>query len=106
VTAATQNADTNGVSIDVRRVDLRVEQVLSSGDDRGSPPILVANLLRPLLLDLAKAIPSAPSHLLAGGLLIEEVDEIVCVYAERHGLRERERRECGDWAAVWLQASL
>jgi ribosomal protein L11 methyltransferase len=106
VTAATQNADANGVSIDVRRVDLRVEQVLCSGDDRGSPPILVANLLRPLLLDLAKAIPSAPSHLLAGGLLIEEVDEIACAYAERHGLCERERRECGDWAAVWLQASL
>ena len=47
----------------------------------------------------------APAHLLAGGLLSEEVDEIVGAFAERFGLRERERRESGEWAAVWLSAA-
>ena len=65
----------------------------------------VANLLRPLLLELARRIATrAPAHLIAGGLLREEVDEVVgCVYCRAScGLRERERREGGEWAAVWL----
>jgi ribosomal protein L11 methyltransferase len=104
VKAAAENASANGVSIDVRHLDLRSEPIpLSSA--RGSPTVVVANLLRPLLLDLARTIPSAPSHLLAGGLLVGEVEEIVSAYAERHGLRERERCESGEWAAVWLVGS-
>ena len=104
VRAAGQNASDNGVNIDVRRLDVRVEPVPLSSDDRGLPTVVVANLLRPLLLDLAQTIPSAPSHLLASGLLIDEVDEIVDAYAGRLGLRERERRGSGEWGAVWLQA--
>lgn len=104
VKAAAQNASANHVNVYVRRLDLRVEPIALLSDGRRSSSVVVANLLRPLLLDLAKAISSVPSHLLAGGLLIDEVDEIVDVYAERHGLRERERRQSGEWAAVWLQA--
>ena len=105
VRATAQNASVNGVDIDVRRLDLRSEPIpLMDGDREPRTVVVVANLLRPLLLDLASAMPSAPSHLLAGGLLIGEVDEIVSAYATRHGLRERERCESGEWAAVWLQA--
>jgi len=103
VKAAAQNASANSVSVEIRRLDLRVETIPLSGDDRQSPTVVVANLLRPLLLDLAVAIPSVPSHLLAGGLLIEQVDEVVHAFAERCGLRERERHESGEWAAVWLE---
>ena len=110
VHAAAENARVNDVSIDVRRLDLRTDPLPLVSEGTGvSPawerqPVVVANLLRPLLLDLAKVIPCAPSHLLAGGLLVGEVAEIVDVYAERHGLHERQRRERGEWAAVWLQA--
>ncbi len=104
VRAATVNAGVNGVGIDIRRLDLRVSPIPMSGDDRKSPTVLIANLLRPLLLELASALPSAPAHILAGGLLKGEVEEIVRAYAERFGMCERERRESGDWAAVWLQA--
>jgi ribosomal protein L11 methyltransferase len=103
VRAAAQNASVNGVRVEVRRLDLRVETVTLSSDDRQGPSVVVANLLRPLLLDLATAMPSAPSHLLAGGVLVEQVDEVVCVFAERCGLRERQRRGHGEWAAVWLE---
>jgi ribosomal protein L11 methyltransferase len=102
VRAAMQNAEANGVRIEVARVDLRSDQLPVEDPER--PTVLLANLLRPLLLDLAVALPAAPSHLLAGGLLRGEVAEIVDAYGERWGMRERERRESGDWAAVWLQA--
>lgn len=103
VKAAILNASANAVSIDIRRLDLRIEQVPLLSEGRGGRTVVVANLLRPLLLDLAKAMGSAPSHLLAGGLLIDEVDEVVGAYSERLGLCERERRESGEWAAVWMQ---
>ena len=47
-------------------------------------------------------MPCAPAHLLAAGLLKEQADEIAFAFGERFGLRERERRESGEWAAVWL----
>ncbi len=47
-------------------------------------------------------MPRAPAHLLAGGLLREQVDEVVGAFAERLGMHERERRERGEWAVVWL----
>jgi ribosomal protein L11 methyltransferase len=106
VLAAAENAAVNGVLIETRRFDLRSESLPwmePDGDRRGSPVIL-ANLLRPLLLELSRTIPSAPPHLIASGLLREEVDEVVAAFAGRLGLRERERRAGGEWAAVWLSA--
>ncbi len=67
--------------------------------------MVVANLLRPLLLDLARAMPCAPAHLLAGGLLREQVDEVVRSVRRTLGMRERERREREEWAVVWLTAA-
>jgi ribosomal protein L11 methyltransferase len=70
-------------------------------DGRTGSLVVTANLLRPLLLDLARAMPRAPAHLLAGGLLREQVDEVVEAFGEL-GMHERERRERGEWAVVWL----
>ncbi len=103
VRAAALNAGVNGADVEIRRLDLRVSPIPMPGGTQ-SPTVLVANLLRPLLLELAGALSSAPAHMLAGGLLKGEVQEVVYAYAERFGMRERERRESGDWAAVWLQA--
>jgi ribosomal protein L11 methyltransferase len=106
VEAAFANASVNGVEIEVRRFDLRREVLpWTSGADAGEyPAVVLANLLRPLLLELAASMPATPSHLLAGGLLRHEIDEVAGAFAERLGLRERERRERGEWAAVWLSA--
>ena len=70
----------------------------------GGTTVVLANLLRPLLLELARTMPCAPGHLLAGGLLGEEVDEVAGAFGDRFGLRERNRRARGEWAAVWLAA--
>ena len=64
--------------------------------------VVLANLLRPLLLELARKMPSPPAHLLAGGLLKDEVDEIANAFEQGLGLCERSRRDSGEWAAVWL----
>jgi ribosomal protein L11 methyltransferase len=66
--------------------------------------VVVANLLRPLLLKLSRTMTRAPAHIIAGGLLVEQTDEIVTAFADRLGLRERERRGSGEWGAVWLVA--
>lgn len=106
VEAARQNAAENGVEIEVARFDLRTQAlpwIDAAQRPRGSL-VVVANLLRPLLSELAGSMPRAPAHLIAGGLLTEEVDEIAGAFEQRLGLRERERRERGEWAAVWLTA--
>jgi ribosomal protein L11 methyltransferase len=104
VHAARENAAVNGVELEVRRFELRTQALpwLAGEDASSRPPVVLANLLRPLLLELAGTMPRVPAHLIAGGLLREEVDEVASAFAERVGLRERERRASGEWAAVWL----
>jgi ribosomal protein L11 methyltransferase len=104
VVAARENAACNAVDVEVRHFDLRSEPLPWIGTG-GSPPgsvVVVANLLRPLLLELEQKLMRRPAHLLAGGLLREEVDELAAVFAERLGMRELQRRESGEWAAVWM----
>jgi ribosomal protein L11 methyltransferase len=105
VAAASENAAVNDVEIEVRRFDLRTQELPwfgAAGDRPRGELVVTANLLRPLLLELASAAPCAPAQLIAGGLLREEVDEIAAAFAALHAMRERERRESGEWAAVWL----
>jgi ribosomal protein L11 methyltransferase len=61
-------------------------------------PVVVANLTRALLLDVATVIDRPPRLLIASGLLVADVDEIVRAF----GMREQERRTQGEWAAVVL----
>lgn len=110
VRAIADNAARNGVQIEARRFDLRHE-ALPLVDSKPAPVVL-ANLLRPLLLDLAGTMstsggPTAPTRLdlIASGLLREQADEIALAFARRLGLRERERRERGEWAALWLTSA-
>jgi ribosomal protein L11 methyltransferase len=98
VDAAAENAAANGVSIDVRRHDLRVDPVESAST-------VVANLLRPLLLTWASRLAGAPEpveRVIAGGLLIGEADEVAGAF-EAVGLVEAARRVSGDWAALLLR---
>lgn len=102
VVAAIENAAVNSVAIEVRLFDLRREPLPDMGSEPTAPTTMLANLLRPLLLDLATAIDSPPRDLILSGLLCAEVDEVTRAFTGRLGLREHERRESGDWAAAWL----
>jgi ribosomal protein L11 methyltransferase len=98
VEAAAENAIANDVDIDVRRADLRVDQLSLGG------ATVAANLLGPLLKELARRTGERgelPSVLLASGLLLGEADGVAAAFTSA-GLTEIERRARGDWAALLL----
>lgn len=95
VEATRANARVNGVpAIAVERVDLRRAEGPSA-------PTVVANLVRPLLLDVAAVMTRPPRRLIVSGLLRGEAGAVAAAFA-RHGLREADRRDGGDWTALLL----
>ncbi len=122
VLAAAENAQVNSAAVAAERFDLRREPLpwLGPGslDPPASPPagtswpppppgetVVLANLLRPLLIELSGALRQAPAAIIAGGMLAGELDEIAGVFAEQHAMSERRRRTEGDWGALWLAAT-
>ena len=101
VRATAENARANGVEVAVERFDL------IRGGPAPTAPLVLANLLRPLLLCVARAGFSGgtvPDTLIASGLLTHEADEIAAAFS-RHGLVEAARRESAEWAALVLRSS-
>jgi ribosomal protein L11 methyltransferase len=89
------NASANGAAgIAVRRCDLRRAEGPWA-------PTVVANLVRPLLLDVAGLMTRPPERLIVSGLLREEAAEVTSAFA-RHGLGEAARRDGGEWTALLL----
>ena len=97
VQATLDNAAVNGVEVQARQFDL-----LRDGPAPDAPTV-AANLLAPLLLEVARAgfAGEAPEVLVAGGLLEDEADEVAAAFAAL-GLVERARRVDGGWAALTL----
>jgi ribosomal protein L11 methyltransferase len=106
VEAARENAAVNGQEIEVARFDLRTQALAYPGGAQHPPAdlVILANLLRPLLIELSAGMRATPAHLIAGGLLVSEVDEIARAFGERQGLKERRRLQSGEWAAIWMAA--
>jgi ribosomal protein L11 methyltransferase len=108
VAATLENAAVNGVTVTAERFDLLRQGASGMGaateaaGDR--PPLVLANLLRPLLLRVAAdGFAGPPPHtLIASGLLVHECDGVAPAFA-RIGLVEAERRSHGDWAALLLR---
>jgi ribosomal protein L11 methyltransferase len=96
VAAARLNADANGVAIELRRLDLRAQEL------PGGARVVCANLLRPLLVALAATMQWTPAALIAGGLLHADVEEVAGAFAQHLGLGVRERRNSGEWSALLL----
>jgi ribosomal protein L11 methyltransferase len=101
VDATRAAAAANGASLaSVERCDLR---------RGGGPaaPTVVANLVRPLLLELARGAERLPERLLASGLETgeggeaDEVADVAGAFAAR-GLRVAERRDGDGWSAILL----
>jgi ribosomal protein L11 methyltransferase len=94
VDATLAAAEGNGVEIDVSRCDLR----RAAGP---WAPTVTANLVRPLLLEIAGHMDRAPQRLLASGLETGEADKVAAAFA-RHGLRESARCDGDGWSAILL----
>lgn len=104
VQSARANALANGVAITVRRADVRDGSALGAliKAGHGDGGVVVANLIGPLLLELATRLPFSPAHLIAGGMLPEQLEPVRFAFAKRTGLRQRERRQSDGWGALWL----
>jgi len=98
VAATRDNAAVNGVAVEAVHHDL-----VHDGPAPGAGLVL-ANLLRPLLLRVARDGFSGeqPRTLIASGLLRHEADEVAAAFVG-FGLREERRLEGGDWAALLLR---
>jgi ribosomal protein L11 methyltransferase len=99
IDATRENAAVNGVELAaVERFDLREQAVPYA-------PLVLANLLAPLLLFWAEQIESGattqPGQIVASGLLVSEADAVSSAFAGR-GYVESQRRERGEWAALLL----
>ncbi len=94
VAATLEGAAVNGVSVEVTRCDVR----------QGGPPAptVLANLVRPLLLQVAAGMTELPDRLIISGLEGDEPDEVVPAF-ERRGLRETRRRSGDNWSAIELE---
>jgi ribosomal protein L11 methyltransferase len=94
VAATAHAAAANGAAVEVRRVDLR-------RDPGPFAATVCANLVGPLLHEVAARLERPPQRLIASGLLDAEADELAVAFA-RHGLRERARRSADGWSALLL----
>jgi ribosomal protein L11 methyltransferase len=86
--ASAVNASRNDAAVEVRRVNLRREPAPWA-------PTVTANLVRPLLLDVARLLERVPERLIMSGLLREEADEVAAAFSA-HGLIEADRRFGGS----------
>jgi ribosomal protein L11 methyltransferase len=91
VTATRDNARHNRADLEVAQVNLR-ETVAPVADT------VCANLLAPLLREVAARMERRPANLVISGLLSEEADEV----AGRFAMPVRHRRDRDGWAAVLL----
>jgi ribosomal protein L11 methyltransferase len=116
--AAAANAAANGVELALERINLR-ERLPALA------PTVVANMTFPVLSAVASQLPDGdgsrgstlrsnsgeapetpsptPTTLICSGLLPTELDDTAAAFAT-WGLREAERRQEGDWAALLLTA--
>jgi ribosomal protein L11 methyltransferase len=95
VAATRDAARDNGVDVAVSRCDLRRKPGPHA-------PTVTANLVRPLLLEVAGNLTRPPDRIVVSGLLHAEADEVAAAF-ERHGLHETRRREGTEWSALLLQ---
>jgi ribosomal protein L11 methyltransferase len=104
--ATDENAAANGVGDQIFSSQGSVEEILQYQYSIRQAPLVLANILAPVLVrlfneGLAQLI-SPGGIILLSGILIEQATEIE-VEAATHGLRPLERMTMGDWIALAFQ---
>ena len=95
VEATGQNAAANGVQLArIARANLR-EQPPPAAE------LVLANLMRPLLLQVAELMTEPPATLIVSGLLDHEADEVAAAFAP---LSEAQRYSDKGWTALLMES--
>ncbi len=98
VEVTAENAEVNSVELEVLRVDLRTDPVPEA-------QTLVANILAPVLVELAARIGDhRPATVILPGILEDQADRVLSEW-QAIGYREVDRRSASGWTALCLAGS-
>jgi len=100
-----ENADTNGVGEELTLGVGSVEEILDGKFEFRSAPLVVANILAPIIIrlfdaGLAELVDEGGSIVLSG--ILQEQEENVIEAGLAQGLKMNERRQMGDWVALTM----
>jgi ribosomal protein L11 methyltransferase len=103
VTNSRENADVNGVGQELILGQGSVQEILDGKFAFKSAPLVVANILAPVIVrlfavGLAELIEENGSIILSG--ILYEQEQSVIEAGQAKGLRMNERRQMGDWVAL------
>ena len=105
VDAAVENAEANGVKIDLRKFALGRGETFSATvpPAGGRYDVVAANILGPLLIRFADEIVRyVGKRLIISGILTELYPEVLAAY-EARGLKEFSRKTFGEWTTGLLE---
>ena len=106
VDSSRENADVNGIGAEFIIGQGSVDEVLAGKFAFESAPLVVANILAPILIRLMEAgmgtLVAPDGRLILSGIL-EEKETDIRAAAEKHQLEILERRQLGDWVAFIIK---
>ena len=101
-----ENADTNGVGEELLLGQGSVTEVLSGSFQFKSAPLVVANILGPILIRLFDAgladLVEPDGEIILSGILDHQAESVIAA-GEAKGLKRNDQRQIGDWVAISLK---
>ena len=107
ITNSRENAENNGVTSEAFQLGIgSVEDVRAGKFSVSSAPLVLANILAPILVRLFKAgmaeLVQPGGFIILAGILEHQADDVIKA-AQEHGLRLTDRRQINDWVALLCQ---
>ena len=101
-----ENAETNGVGAELILGQGSVTEVLSGSFQFKSAPLVVANILGPILIRLFNAglaeLVEPNGELILSGILDHQAESVIKA-GQAKGLKRSDQRQIGDWVAISLK---
>ena len=101
-----ENADTNGVGEELILGQGSVTEVLSGSFQFKSAPLVVANILAPIIIRLFDAgladLVAPDGEIILSGILAHQAENVIEA-AQAKGLKRSDQRQMGDWVAISLK---
>jgi ribosomal protein L11 methyltransferase len=101
-----ENADTNGVGEELILGQGSVTEVLSGAFEFKSAPLVVANILAPIIIRLFDAgladLVEPNGEIILSGILAHQAQNVIDA-AEAKGLKKNDQRQIADWVAISLK---
>jgi ribosomal protein L11 methyltransferase len=105
ITNSRENADTNGVGEELILEVGSVQEILDGKFAFTKAPLVVANILAPVIVRLFEAgmanLIEENGSIILSGILFEQEGSVIEA-GQAHGLRMNERRQMGDWVALTM----